>query len=182
MLVIELPKGGYTPLFREKVERVPDPRVPSGRLWLRVALVGLTVAVAAMAWWRFQHQSAPIPIAVLPLINLNQDPANDYFADGLTGEIIRNLSFIDGLAVRSQTSSFVFKGKPRNVREAGKQLEADYILEVPFCAPATSCGSTPSWFVYATTFRYGREGLTGRSPTSSRFRMRFPKVSSTACG
>src|SRR5207248_5594943 len=40
-----------------------------------------------------------------------------------------NLSIIDGLAVRSQTSSFVFKGKPLNVREAGRQLQADYILE-----------------------------------------------------
>src|SRR5262249_17362796 len=57
------------------------------------------------------------------------DTANEYFADGLTGEIIRNLSIIDGLAVRSQTSSFAFKGKPRNVREAGNQLAADYILE-----------------------------------------------------
>ncbi len=60
---------------------------------------------------------------------MSQDPANDYFADGLTDELIRNLSIIDGLAVRSQTSSFAFKGKPRNVREAGKQLQADYILE-----------------------------------------------------
>src|SRR5262249_3917917 len=72
---------------------------------------------------------APVTIAVLPLNNLNQDPASDYFADGLTGELIRNLSIIDGLAVRSQTSSFAFKGKPRNVREVGKQLAADYILE-----------------------------------------------------
>jgi TolB-like protein len=60
---------------------------------------------------------------------LNQDPANDYFADGLTGEIIRNLSIIDGLAVRSETSSFTFKGKPQKARDAGKQLEADYLVE-----------------------------------------------------
>ena len=73
--------------------------------------------------------SLPIPIAVLPFVNLNQDAATDYFADGLTGEIIRNLSVIDGLAVRSRTSSFAFKGKPPNIREAGKQLQADYILE-----------------------------------------------------
>src|SRR5262249_17295214 len=52
-----------------------------------------------------------------------------YFADGLTHEIIHNLSIIDGLAVRSQTSSFAFKGKPQNVRESGRQLGADYILE-----------------------------------------------------
>ena len=45
------------------------------------------------------------------------------------GEIIRNLSIIDGLAVRSQTSSFAFKGKPQNVRDVGKQLDAEYILE-----------------------------------------------------
>jgi len=88
----------------------------------------LVVAFSALAWWRF-HESAPIPIAVLPLINLSQDPSNDYFTDGLTGEIIRNLSIIDGLAVRSQTSSFVFKGKPQNVRDAGKQLDVEYILE-----------------------------------------------------
>jgi TolB-like protein len=59
----------------------------------------------------------------------SQQRHDDYFADGLTEEIIRNLSIIDGLAVRSQTSSFVFKGKPRNIRDAGKQLDADYILE-----------------------------------------------------
>jgi TolB-like protein/Flp pilus assembly protein TadD len=63
------------------------------------------------------------------LTNLSQNPANDYFSDGLTGEIIRDLSIIDGLAVRSQTSSFVFKGKPRNIRDAGEQLSVDYILE-----------------------------------------------------
>ena len=76
-----------------------------------------------------QHQKAPIPIAVLPLTNLSQDPANDYFPDGLTDEIIRNLSVLDGLAVRSQTSSFAFKGKARDVREAGRQLDVEYILE-----------------------------------------------------
>ena len=69
------------------------------------------------------------PIAVLPLNNVSQDPADDYFADGLTSEIIRNLSIIDGLAVRSQTSSFAFKGKQQNIRDAGKQLDAEYILE-----------------------------------------------------
>jgi TolB-like protein len=76
-----------------------------------------------------QHKSAPIAIAVLPLNNLSEDPANDYFVDGLTDEIIRNLSIIEGLAVRSQTSAFAFKGKPRNVREVGSQLDVEYILE-----------------------------------------------------
>jgi TolB-like protein/Flp pilus assembly protein TadD len=138
VLVIELPKGGYAPVLRQTaVEPRTPPVGPKGNLprsgtrlrhWMAVAGVLLAVG-AAGAWLWLNRQSAPIPIAVLPLVNLSQDPANDYFADGLTDEIIRNLSIIEGLAVRSQTSSFAFKGKPQNVREAGKQLAADYILE-----------------------------------------------------
>jgi adenylate cyclase len=126
-LVIELPKGGYVPTLTEP--RASASGLRGSRRNKALVLLCVALALAAAGWWRFHHQIAPIPIAVLPLVNLNQDSADDYFADGLTGEIIRNLSIIEGLAVRSQTSSFVFKGKPRNVREAGKQLQADYILE-----------------------------------------------------
>ena len=127
-VIIELPKGGYAPAFRRLAAREKSKPL-SRRLWLSGAIAAFAAAVAATGWWWVQQRSAPVAIAVLPLTNLSQDPANDYFADGLTDEIIRNLSIIDGLAVRSQTSSFVFKGKPRNVREAGEQLHADYILE-----------------------------------------------------
>jgi TolB-like protein/DNA-binding winged helix-turn-helix (wHTH) protein/Tfp pilus assembly protein PilF len=113
----------------EAPETTNDEGKRRSRLWLTVALAGLAVALAALGWWWVQHKSAPVTIAVLPLNNLSQDPANDYFTDGLTDELIRNLSIIDGLAVRSQTSSFAFKGKPQTVREAGKRLESDYILE-----------------------------------------------------
>src|SRR5262249_55413494 len=131
-LIIELPKGGYAPKFRQ-VEAAPQttdaaPRMRS-RLGILAALGALVVIAAVVGWWRFAHGNFPIPIAVLPLTNLSQNPADDYFADGITDEIIRNLSIIDGLVVRSQTSSFEFKGKPRNVREAGKLLAADYIVE-----------------------------------------------------
>ncbi len=81
------------------------------------------------AWWWTYNRNAPITIAVLPLENLNHDPAYDYLADGLTDELIRNLSTFEGLAPRSRTSSFALKGKPLNVREAGKKLAADYIVE-----------------------------------------------------
>jgi serine/threonine-protein kinase len=131
-VIIELPKGGYVPVFRPAGgadNRLLSSARPRRRQnAMACATAALAVALAAASWWRF-HQNAPIPVAVLPLTNLNQDPGTDYFADGLTGELIRNLSIIDGLAVRSQTSSFAFKGKPRNVHEVGKQLEADYILE-----------------------------------------------------
>jgi adenylate cyclase len=135
-LVIELPKGGYVPRFREvekshqsaaPIAAIPPPRFTT---WLRVVigLAGLIVALAVVGWWA-KHLSAPISIAVLPLENTSHDPANDYFADGLTDELIRNLSIIDGLTVRSRTSSFGLKGQPRNIHDVGRQLDVDYILE-----------------------------------------------------
>ena len=121
-LLIQLPKGGYAPVFRQiapKQVAVPlaptSTAAPRNYRWLSVVLAGVAVAVGALAWWWFQSAEAPVSIAVLPLTNLSQDSGDDYFADGLTAEIIGNLSEIDGLAVRSQTSSFAFKGKPRNV-------------------------------------------------------------------
>ncbi len=143
-IVIDLPKGGYVPSFRQP-DSVPDvQRAGSKRFWLVAVLAGFAVITTAIGAWWVLRQSGPIPIGVLPLTNLSQDPANDYFADGLTNEIIRNLSIIDGLAVRSQTSSFSFNGKPPNVREAGKQLGADYILEGPSCVRDSNYGSTHS--------------------------------------
>ena len=68
-------------------------------------------------------------IAVLPLKNLSAEPNSDYFVDGLTDELIRNLAVIEGLDVRSQTSSFAFKDKPRNLREVGEQLGANLVVE-----------------------------------------------------
>jgi TolB-like protein len=139
-VVIELPKGGYVPVVRS-VERTDKPTAPDNPpasedvkrsrwwVWVGAALALMVVTLAAINWWRSRPQNAPIPIAVLPLLNLNQDAAYDYFADGLTGELIRNLSIIDGLTVRSETSSFAFKGKPQKARDAGRQLEADYLVE-----------------------------------------------------
>jgi len=135
-LVIELPKGGYAPSIRRadpRPARQPPPQQnrPASPAWSwRVAGISLGVlALAAAGWWRWQQHNAPVTIAVLPLINLTQDPAHDFFADAITGELIRDLSILDGLVVRSQTSSFVFKGKPQSVRDAGRQLNVDYILE-----------------------------------------------------
>ena len=98
----------------------------SARLAIAVSLV--VIAVAASFWVAFGRSQPPV-IAVLPFKNLSVEPDSDYFVDGLTDEVIRNLSVIDGLSVRSSTSSFVFKNKPRNTREVGSQLNADLVLE-----------------------------------------------------
>jgi serine/threonine-protein kinase len=132
-MVIELPKGSYVPVLRRPaaapVVEERHPGISSARSGLAWAVAGLAIVLAGLGWWWVRHSTAPIAIAVLPLDNLNRDPASDYFADGLTDELIRNLSIIEGLAVRSQTSSFALKGKGRSVREMGLQLHADYILE-----------------------------------------------------
>jgi len=129
LLVIDLPKGSYVPRFRQ-VE--PSPCVQTSRpkrLRIKVCLAGLALAVTALGSWWAVHEKASPSIAVLPLVNLSPDAAGDYLADGLTSEIISELSIIEGLSVRSQTSSFALKGKSLNVHEAGDRLAADYLLE-----------------------------------------------------
>jgi serine/threonine protein kinase/tetratricopeptide (TPR) repeat protein len=91
------------------------------------ALVLMSLASAAVFSWR--QPPRPLAIAVLPLENLGADAHGDEVADGLTDEIIRQLTTIQGLDVRSRTSSFAFKGRPLNLRETAKQLQANLLLE-----------------------------------------------------
>ena len=68
-------------------------------------------------------------IAVLPFENLSAEADNDYLVDGLTDEIIRNLSVIQGLQVRSRTSSFAFKNRPLDLRKVGEQLGVNLVVK-----------------------------------------------------
>jgi hypothetical protein len=103
-LIIEVPKGGYIPFFRYP-EVAPEPRKsPHKRLVLAVALAAITLSAIGIGIRWQRPTSMPISIAVLPLDNLSREPGSDYFVEGLTDEIIRNLSVIEGLAVRSRTS------------------------------------------------------------------------------
>jgi TolB-like protein len=128
-LVIELPKGGYVPRYRRPEVALRGLDQALKRVWVKLVLAGVILISAAIGGWWIHRKNAPLRIAVLPLVNLNRDGSSDYLADGLTNEIIRDLSIIDGLTVRSQTSSFALKGKPYDVYQAGRQLDADYILE-----------------------------------------------------
>jgi TolB-like protein/tetratricopeptide (TPR) repeat protein len=68
-------------------------------------------------------------IAVLPFANLSGDEDQDYFCDGLTEEIINALSNIDELKVVARTSAFAFKGKHMDVRDIGRELQVQNVLE-----------------------------------------------------
>jgi adenylate cyclase len=68
-------------------------------------------------------------IAVLPFVNMSQDPENEYFSDGITEEILNALVKVDGLQVTARTSAFAFKGKNADIREIGKQLNVHSVLE-----------------------------------------------------
>ncbi|HYV92603.1 MAG TPA: adenylate/guanylate cyclase domain-containing protein [Chitinophagales bacterium] len=68
-------------------------------------------------------------LAVLPFVNMSNDPDNEYFSDGIAEELINALTKIDGLQVTSRTSSFTFKGKNQDVREIGRTLDVGKVLE-----------------------------------------------------
>lgn len=70
-----------------------------------------------------------VSVAVLPFVNMSNDPEQEYFSDGITEEIINVLSHIPGLQVAGRTSSFTFKGKNQELRVIGEKLNVTHILE-----------------------------------------------------
>jgi TolB-like protein/DNA-binding winged helix-turn-helix (wHTH) protein/Tfp pilus assembly protein PilF len=101
-------------------------------------VVGLTLLAAGLAlaaWWlagrRPPRAAAPVRIAVLPLANLSGDAAQDYFADGLTEELISRLGSLrpGRLAVVGRTSVMALKGRGGDAAEIGRRLGAAYLLE-----------------------------------------------------
>ena len=74
-------------------------------------------------------QSSGKSIAVLPFVNMSNDPDQDYFCDGISEEIIDALAQLNNLRVIARTSSFSFKGKNTDVREIGKDLDVKTLLE-----------------------------------------------------
>ncbi len=68
-------------------------------------------------------------IAVLPFVNMSSDPEQDYFADGISEEILNALAQVKDLKVAGRTSSFAFKGKNEDLLAIGKVLRVNHILE-----------------------------------------------------
>ncbi|MEJ2483496.1 MAG: hypothetical protein P8049_10400 [Gemmatimonadota bacterium] len=68
-------------------------------------------------------------IAVLPFVDMSQSGDQEYFSDGITEEILNVLSRIENLQVTARTSAFAYKGTNRDLREVGRELDVDYLLE-----------------------------------------------------
>src|SRR5207237_9104230 len=68
-------------------------------------------------------------IAILPLQNLSGDPGQDYFADGITEELIADLGQVSALRVISRTSAMTYKGTKKTLPEIARELGVDAIME-----------------------------------------------------
>jgi TolB-like protein/Tfp pilus assembly protein PilF len=152
---IELPVGSYVPKFAWPAggsapaapSTAPLPALPAGiqaaaspvppirrsrRRWLvAVALVPLAAIGLFFAFQGWSGSSAsPIrSIAVLPLVNLSGDAKQDYFADGMTEELIAELGQVSSLRVISRTSVMTYKGTNKTIPVIARELHVDGILE-----------------------------------------------------
>jgi TolB-like protein/DNA-binding winged helix-turn-helix (wHTH) protein/Tfp pilus assembly protein PilF len=100
------------------------------------AIAVMIVVGAAAAWFVSERQPPAVPaerriasIAVLPLDNLSDDAAEDYFADGMTDQLITELARIPSLRVISRTSARRYRGTTKSVREIGDELNVDAVVE-----------------------------------------------------
>jgi adenylate cyclase len=89
-------------------------------------------ACAPVTGGRHPNTDNPQPhtaIAVLPFTNMSGDPEQEYFSDGISEDIITDLSKIAGLMVIARNSSFAYKGRPVDVRTVGRELGVQSVLE-----------------------------------------------------
>jgi TolB-like protein len=123
---------------------IARPVSPVGRMWrwsrrnptlVASGVTGLLLGAAAIWLFRselFRASSFNPPeksIAVLPFLDVSHAKDQEYFCDGISGEILYALAKIDGLHVVGRTSSFSFKGKRASVGEVGKKLNVANVVE-----------------------------------------------------
>ena len=132
---------------REYVGKVLGEERPKPIRWRWAVIGGMAVFIllaGALAIWHFsfrrplvpaseEKMALPLPdkpsIAVLPFANMSGDPEQEYFSDGITEDLITDLSKISGLFVISRNSVFTYKGKVVKVEEVGQELGVKYVLE-----------------------------------------------------
>jgi TolB-like protein/DNA-binding winged helix-turn-helix (wHTH) protein/Tfp pilus assembly protein PilF len=131
-----LPKRGYR--FIAPIEKLapPEAALPETSVGFgaraKLAAMAIVLLLAVIAWIRWPRESAPArirSIAVLPLDNLSGDPNQEYFADGMTDELITDLAQIHTLRVISRTSVMQFKHTKKNLPQIAAELNVDAVIE-----------------------------------------------------
>jgi adenylate cyclase len=120
---------------------------PKLRMQWQMAMpaLALILVLGAVGAWHYRNPSVPAPertaedavvdvpkgpaIAVLPFVNLSGDPKQEYFSDGLTEDILTELSRTRDLRVLARNTTFQFKGKSVDVSKLGRDLKVRYVLE-----------------------------------------------------
>jgi len=113
------------------------------RMSLGAAVIAVVIGAAMLVWlkpWAPEIEPAPhdqialpltekLSIAVLPFNNVSGDSAQEYFSDGISEDIITDLSRVSGLKVIDRNSSFTYKGKAVKLQQVGKDLGVQYVLQ-----------------------------------------------------
>jgi adenylate cyclase len=116
---------------------IPPPRTSGwSSRWPALAAIAALLFLAAAGGWAVlggrltkPAQAAHLSIVVLPFTNLSNDPAQDYFADGITENLTTELSRIHDSFVIARNTAFAYKGKPIDAKEIRKELGVRYLLE-----------------------------------------------------
>ncbi len=113
--------------------KAAEPKKRASLLPLIAGIVALIVIAAGGAWYFLganrPAEAAHLSIVVLPFTNLSNDPAQDYFADGITENLTTELSRIHDSFVIARNTAFAYKGKSIDAKEIGKELGVRYVLE-----------------------------------------------------
>ena len=148
---IDLPVGSYMPRFvhlepvepppattlpevRQPAETRLSPSLANRQRWYVAAsiLCAAAAGIAAARYWQSASRVNPVSpasIAVLPFLNMSPDPANQYFADGLTDEITDQLARNKSLRVVARSSASQFKSKAGDIGEVGRKLNVQNVVE-----------------------------------------------------
>jgi TolB-like protein/class 3 adenylate cyclase/Tfp pilus assembly protein PilF len=123
---------------KDAAKRVHISRLQFGKWrWPAAAVLAVSI-VAGVSIWIVSGRAPPaagptLPdkpsIAVLPFANMSEDPKQDYFAEGITDDLITDLSKVSGLFVIARNSTAKYKGTSVSVAEASKDLGVRYVLE-----------------------------------------------------
>jgi adenylate cyclase len=114
----------------------PAPRTSGWPRWPALAAIAALFLLAATSGWSLlgsrlmrPAQAAHLSIVVLPFANLSGDPAQEYFADGITENLTTELSRIKDSLVIARNTAFTYKGRNVDAKEIGKELDVRYVLE-----------------------------------------------------